>query len=83
MRPRGRPTYRAMQGTRHNWCMHRNGGQGVRAGVPDVIAIKDGTVFGLELKAHGGHLSPARRQCHEACGPLVPSWRRHEAAWAA
>jgi hypothetical protein len=26
-------------------------GQGVVAGVPDILAIKDGAVFGLELKA--------------------------------
>jgi hypothetical protein len=29
-------------------------GLGVRAGVPDVIAIHDGHCFGLELKAPGG-----------------------------
>jgi hypothetical protein len=41
-------------------------GQGVVAGVPDIIAIKDGTVFGLELKAPGGRLSPAQQACHAA-----------------
>jgi len=41
-------------------------GMGVVPGVPDIIAIKDGTVFGLELKAAGGRLSPAQRACHEA-----------------
>jgi hypothetical protein len=34
--------------------------QGVTAGVSDVIAIKGGQVFGLELKAPGGRLSPRR-----------------------
>lgn len=38
------------------------------------IAIKDGTVFGLKLKAHGGRLSSAQRQCHDqmrAAGAIV------------
>jgi hypothetical protein len=33
-------------------------GLGVRAGVPDVIAIHGGKVFGLELKAEGGRPTP-------------------------
>jgi hypothetical protein len=33
-------------------------GLGVRAGVPDVIAIHKGRVFGLELKAEGGRATP-------------------------
>ena len=32
-------------------------GQGVVPGVPDLIVIKDGLPFGLELKADGGKLS--------------------------
>lgn len=32
-------------------------GMGVVPGVPDVIAIKDGRVYGLELKAKGGRTS--------------------------
>ena len=32
-------------------------GLGVRAGVPDIIAIKDGRCFALELKAPGGKVS--------------------------
>jgi hemin uptake protein HemP len=39
--------------------------QGVVAGVPDVIILHDGKTYGLELKATGGHLSPAQRDCHE------------------
>lgn len=35
-------------------------GMGVIAGVPDLIAIKDGTVFALELKADDGKLTPAQ-----------------------
>lgn len=37
-------------------------GLGVKAGVPDVIAIKDGRVFGLELKADKGRLSENQRK---------------------
>lgn len=33
-------------------------GLGVTAGVPDIIAIKDGKAFGLELKADGGKVTP-------------------------
>jgi hypothetical protein len=33
-------------------------GLGVTAGVPDVIAIKDGRAFGLELKADDGRPTP-------------------------
>ena len=34
---------------------------GVRAGVPDVLAVKAGQLYGLELKAPGGRLSEAQR----------------------
>jgi len=33
-------------------------GLGVKAGVPDVIAIHQGRVYGLELKAEGGSATP-------------------------
>ena len=36
-------------------------GLGVCPGVPDVIAIKDGHAYGLELKSPAGRLSPAQR----------------------
>jgi hypothetical protein len=39
---------------------------GVTAGVPDVIAIKDGRTFALELKAPGRRLTDAQRAAHEA-----------------
>jgi hypothetical protein len=39
---------------------------GVVAGIPDVIAIKDGHVFALELKTESGRLSPAQIETHEA-----------------
>jgi hypothetical protein len=35
-------------------------GLGVTSGVPDVIAIKNGRTYALELKAAGGRLSPAQ-----------------------
>ena len=38
---------------------------GVRAGTPDLILIKDGKTFGLELKAPGGRVSPAQTQAHQ------------------
>ena len=33
---------------------------GVIAGIPDLILIHGGQVFGLELKAEGGRLSPTQ-----------------------
>ena len=42
-------------------------GLGVRPGVPDLILIRAGTTYGLELKAdNGGRLSDAQRDAHEA-----------------
>jgi hypothetical protein len=35
---------------------------GVVAGVPDVIAIHEGRVFGLELKAEGGRATPKQQE---------------------
>jgi VRR-NUC domain len=49
-------------------------GQGVVPGVPDVIAIRQGEVFAVELKAPGGRLSPAQLECHarlQAAGAKV------------
>jgi hypothetical protein len=37
---------------------------GVRAGIPDLLFLRDGNVFGLELKKPGGVLSPAQREMH-------------------
>ena len=39
---------------------------GVIPGVPDLLLIKHGDVYGLELKAAKGRLSPAQRATHEA-----------------
>lgn len=38
-----------------------NAGQGVVSGIPDVIAIKQGTMFALELKRDKGRVSEAQR----------------------
>jgi hypothetical protein len=38
-------------------------GMGVVAGVPDIIAIKDGRVFCLELKAEGGRATDKQLEC--------------------
>jgi VRR-NUC domain len=34
---------------------------GIRAGLPDLLLVKSGRVFGLELKRPGGRVSPAQR----------------------
>jgi hypothetical protein len=39
---------------------------GVRAGVPDVIAVKDGRTYALELKPPGGRLTAAQNAAHAA-----------------
>jgi hypothetical protein len=41
-------------------------GLGVRAGVPDVIAVKDGRTYAPELKALGGRLTEAQYAAHAA-----------------
>lgn len=35
---------------------------GVKAGVPDLLAVRDGRLFALELKAQGGRVSDAQRE---------------------
>jgi hypothetical protein len=39
---------------------------GVQAGTPDLILIKDGRTYGLELKADKGRLSPAHEEMRAA-----------------
>ena len=41
-------------------------GMGVKAGVPDVIAIEGGRCYALELKAPDGRLTPVQRDSHAA-----------------
>jgi hypothetical protein len=38
---------------------------GVRAGVPDMMVICNGRIYGLELKAEGGRTTEAQRLAHE------------------
>jgi hypothetical protein len=40
-------------------------GLGVRAGTPDLILIRDGRTYGLELKSSTGRLSPAQIAAHD------------------
>src|SRR5262245_4309278 len=37
-------------------------GQGVKPGIPDVCAVKNGKAYFLELKAEGGRLTKAQEQ---------------------
>ena len=37
---------------------------GVKAGVPDLILIRDGKTYGLELEADGGRLTPVQQTTH-------------------
>lgn len=49
-------------------------GLGVRAGMPDIVCIKAGQAYGLELKAGKGSLSANQRQCHDdlrAAGAII------------
>jgi hypothetical protein len=39
-------------------------GCGVRSGLPDILAISNGGIFGLELKVGNGRLSLAQRETH-------------------
>jgi hypothetical protein len=41
-------------------------GLGVRAGVPDVVAVKDGRTYALEIKSPGGRLTAAQNAAHAA-----------------
>jgi hypothetical protein len=38
----------------------------VRAGVPDVVAVKDGRTYALEIKPPGGRLTAAQSAAHGA-----------------
>jgi hypothetical protein len=41
-------------------------GIGVKAGVPDIVAVRGGRFFGLELKASNGRPTAAQRDAHAA-----------------
>ncbi len=60
-------------------------GMGARPGVPDLLIVWKGRAHFAELKASGGALSPAQRECHaelEAAGCAVATWRSLEDAHA-
>jgi VRR-NUC domain len=38
---------------------------GNKPGLPDIMLISSGKVFGIELKADTGRLSPVQKRCHE------------------
>lgn len=49
-------------------------GLGARAGVPDIVAVKEGQMYALELKATGGRLRESQRQVipeMQAAGAIV------------
>jgi hypothetical protein len=62
-------------------------GDGLKPGVPDLILIQGGRVFGMEIKRPGEGLSPEQREVHarmEAAGcpcATIRSVRDAEAAW--
>ncbi len=39
-------------------------GMGVKAGVPDILIVKDGRADWIELKADSGRVSPTQRDMH-------------------
>lgn len=53
-------------------------GMGVRAGIPDIVIIKAGRPFMLELKAPGGRLSEAQKSMrHKLWDAGVPVGEAH------
>ena len=40
-------------------------GLGVKPGVPDLVIVHRGRLIAIELKAPGGHLTPAQKAMHE------------------
>jgi hypothetical protein len=51
-------------GRDQRWLAGLNSGLGVVSGTPDVIIVKGGTVYGLELKTERGRLSPDQLRVH-------------------
>jgi hypothetical protein len=55
----------------------------VRAGVPDVIALKDGRTYGLEIKSENGRLTAGQIAAHEglraAGAEVATAWGLDEA----
>ena len=50
---------------------------GVTSGVPDVIAVKDGRCFALELKPEGGKLTEAQEHVRSSCAKRAQRRRTH------
>jgi hypothetical protein len=47
---------------------------GTMPGIPDILILREGHLYGLELKSERGRLTPAQFQCHvrlEAAGAKV------------
>jgi hypothetical protein len=67
---RGRPDVFAFHPANGGWRSRIEAailkGLGVRPGVPDVMAIKAGRAFALELKAPGGRITETQRGAHAA-----------------
>jgi hypothetical protein len=70
LRVRGAPNLFAFHPANGGWRSRIEArilkGLGVRAGVPDVIAVKDGCTYALELKPPGGRLTQAQTAAHAA-----------------
>jgi hypothetical protein len=50
-------------------------GIGVRAGIPDIVAVRRGVFFGLELKASNGRLTAVNATPMLRSARLAPLWR--------
>jgi hypothetical protein len=72
LRVRSAPGIFAFHPANGGWRSHVEAailkGLGVRAGVPDVIAVKNGRTYALELKPPGGRLTQAQSAAHAALG---------------
>jgi hypothetical protein len=70
LRVRSAPGVFAFHPANGGWRSHIEAailkGLGVRAGVPDVIAVKDGCTYALEIKPPGGRLTVAQIDAHAA-----------------
>jgi hypothetical protein len=54
-------------------------GLGVVAGVPDIVAVRGGQMYCLELKAEGGRSTPAQIAAHSLLASA--GWWRWQAIW--
>jgi hypothetical protein len=67
---RGEPNvfwFHPANGGKRSWSEGKSfKAMGVVAGVPDLIILKGGECFALELKAPGGRIQPSQRLCQAA-----------------